>query len=121
VPIATRLDQYGRIVWETAAFAVGFHQGSANLSDPGNIVLSGHISSPAEGAVFSRLPEVKVGDGLILANSQGTILHRVRDRQIVPPTAIEFVAPTAAPIVTLLTCCPDRNYSQRLVVRAEPV
>jgi sortase A len=121
VPIATRLDQNGRIVWETAAFAVGFHQGSANLSDPGNIVLSGHISSPAEGAVFSRLPEVKVGDGLVLTNGQGTVLFRVRDRQIVQPTAVEFLAPTPAPIVTLVTCYPDRIYSQRLIVRAEPV
>ena len=61
IQLGTRLDRHGQIAWETASFAVGQHKGLAGPGQNGNMVLSGHISSPNEGAVFHGLPEMEVG------------------------------------------------------------
>ena len=120
VPLSTRYDR-GSLVWETAAFAVGHHAGSANPGEVGNVVLSGHISSPREGDVFRKLPQVKVNDGIIVSTAQQNYLYRVRDVKVVLPSAVEVLDPTDESVVTLITCVPDGVYSHRLVVRAEPV
>jgi hypothetical protein len=44
VPIGVRIDKDGQLVWETAPFAVGHHQGSSLPGAPGNVVLSRHLS-----------------------------------------------------------------------------
>lgn len=36
----------GKPVWDTAAFAVGYHRGTAEPGTRGNTVMAGHISSP---------------------------------------------------------------------------
>ena len=53
---------FGQIAWETAPFAIGQHKGLAGPGQNGNMVLSGHISSPNEGAVFHSLPDLKICD-----------------------------------------------------------
>ncbi|HLI26411.1 MAG TPA: sortase [Chloroflexota bacterium] len=118
VPISTRIDNRGSLAWETAAFAVGHHAGSANPGQVGNVVLSGHISSPHEGDVFRNLPRVQLGDGVIVVTAEQQFLYRVYDIQVVPPQAVEVLDPTDTSIVTLITCVPDGVYSHRLVVRA---
>lgn len=121
IPLGTRLDRMGQLVWETAAFAVGHHRGSANPGESGNLVLSGHISSPAEGAVFRQLPLVKPGDGLIIATTQQHHLYRVRDVRVVAPNAVDAMDPTSTSTATLITCVPDGIYSHRLVVSADAI
>jgi sortase A len=118
VPVSTRIDNRGSLAWETAAFAVGHHAGSANPGQVGNVVLSGHISSPHEGAVFRNLPRIQIGDGVIVATADQQYLYRVYDIQVVLPQAVEVLDPTDTAIVTLITCVPDGVYSHRLVVRA---
>ncbi|MFN0074122.1 MAG: sortase [Chloroflexota bacterium] len=121
VPLGTTIGKAGSTVWETAAFAVGHHRGSANPGEPGNLVLSGHISSPHEGAVFNKLPSLKVGDGIIVVTPHQHHIYVVRDIQTVKPTAIEVLNPTANSIATLITCVPDGVYSHRLVVQCDAV
>lgn len=117
--LRTQLDRAGSMVWETAPFAVGHHFGSANPGENGNVVLSGHISSPAEGNVFKNLPNLQVGDGIILMTSQQPYLYVVRETKVVNPNAIEVLSPTANPVATLITCVPDGIYTHRLVVRCD--
>ena len=121
VEIGTR-EEKGELVWETAKWAVGHHIGSANPGQIGNIVLSGHISSPIkkEGEVFKRLPDIEVGAAIVLQTEQRAYLYRVVDKRVVLPTAVEAMAPTATPTLTLITCYPDFIYSHRLVVTALP-
>jgi LPXTG-site transpeptidase (sortase) family protein len=119
ISIGTRVPSNAAPVWETAPFAVGHHRGTANAGEIGNVVLSGHISSPNEGAVFRRLPQLKIDDGVVLVTDQKSFLYRVRDIRVVLPTAIEVLDPTDVAVVTLITCVPDGVYSHRLVVRAE--
>ncbi len=121
VPVGTKTDAQGHILWETAAFAVGHHKGSGLPGESGNVVLSGHISSPREGAVFSKLPQVKPGDGVVVSTAERQFLYVVVDTKVVTPDAVEVLDPTDKAIVTMITCVPDGVYSHRLVVKAEAV
>jgi LPXTG-site transpeptidase (sortase) family protein len=121
VPIGTKTDAQGHILWETAAFAVGHHKGTGLPGEAGNVVLSGHISSPREGAVFSKLPQVKAGDGIVVGTAERQFLYVVVDTKVVTPDAVEVLDPTDKAMVTMITCVPDGVYSHRLVVKAEAV
>jgi sortase A len=121
LPLGTTRDRNGKLVWETVPFAVGHHEGTANPGEPGNVVLSGHISSPHEGAIFKRLPQVKAGDAIVVMTAQQPYLYRVRDTEVVTPAAVDVLKPTPDATLTLLTCVPDGIYSHRLVVRADAV
>jgi sortase A len=116
VPIGTYIDRRGELAWETAAFAVGHHRGTAGPGQAGNMVLSGHISSPGEGAVFRNLPNLKVGEGIIVRTEERQYLYRVTDVQTVTPRDVSVMAQTPEPTVTLITCVPDGIYSHRLIV-----
>ncbi len=121
VPIGTKTDDKGRILWETAAFAVGHHKGTGLPGETGNVVLSGHISSPREGAIFHNLTRVKEGDGVVVSTSDHQYLYVVKETKTVTPDAVDVLDPTDESILTMITCVPDGIYSHRLIVRAEAV
>ncbi len=117
----TKLDRHGQLAWETAPFAVGQHKGLAGPGQNGNMVLSGHISSPNEGAVFHHLPDLNVGEGVIVGTEERQYLYRVVDVKTVTPDEVSVLDQTPDPTVTLITCVPDGIYSHRLVVTARLV
>jgi sortase A len=121
IQLGTKLDRHGQLAWETAPFAVGQHKGMAGPGQNGNMVLSGHISSPSEGAVFHHLPELKVGQGVIVGTEERQYLYRVVDVRTVTPDEVSVLDETPDPTVTLITCVPDGIYSHRLVVTARLV
>lgn len=121
IQLGTKLDRRNQIAWETAPFAVGQHKGLAGPGQNGNMVLSGHISSPNEGAIFHNLPELKVGEGVIVATDERQYLYRVTDVKTVTPDQVEVLDQTPDPTATLITCVPDGIYSHRLVVTARLV
>jgi LPXTG-site transpeptidase (sortase) family protein len=121
IQLGTKLDRRGQIAWETAPFAVGQHKGLAGPGQNGNMVLSGHISSPNEGAVFHQLPDLKVGEGIIVGSEERQFLYRVVDVKTVTPDQIAVLDQTPDPTATLITCVPDGIYSHRLVVTARLV
>lgn len=121
VPIGTKTDDRGHILWETAAFAVGHHRGTGLPGEAGNVVLSGHISSPREGNVFNKLPQVAEGDGLIISTPDRQYLYVVKETKVVTPDQVDVLDSTDQSVATLITCVPDGIYSHRLIVRAESV
>ena len=121
IQLGTKLDRRGQLAWETAPFAVGQHKGLAGPGQNGNMVLSGHISSPNEGAVFHHLPDLKVGEGVIIGTEERQYLYRVVDVKTVTPDEVSVLDQTPDPTVTLITCVPDGIYSHRLVVTARLV
>jgi LPXTG-site transpeptidase (sortase) family protein len=121
IQLGTKLDRRGQLAWETAPFAVGQHKGLAGPGQNGNMVLSGHISSPSEGAVFHRLPDLKVGQGIVVATEERQYLYRVVDVRTVTPDEVSVLDQTPDPTATLITCVPDGIYSHRLVVTARLV
>ncbi len=121
IQLGTKLDRRGLIAWETAPFAVGQHKGLAGPGQNGNMVLSGHISSPNEGAVFHHLPDLKVGEGVIVATEERQFLYQVTDMKVVTPDQISVLDQTSDATATLITCVPDGIYSHRLVITAHLV
>jgi len=121
IQLGTTLDRKGQIAWETAPFADGQHKGLAGPGQNGNMVLSGHISSPNEGAVFHHLPDLKPGEGVIVSTEERQYLYRVVEVQTVTPDQVSVLDPTPDPTLTLITCVPDKIYSHRLVVTARLV
>jgi LPXTG-site transpeptidase (sortase) family protein len=121
IQLGTKLDRRGQIAWETAPFAVGQHKGLAGPGQNGNMVLSGHISSPNEGAIFHHLPDLKVGEGVIVSTDERQFLYRVTDVKTVTPDEVSVMDQTSDATATLITCVPDGIYSHRLVVTARLV
>ncbi len=122
-PVGVVVNPQGELEWETPKNTVGHNAGTASPGTPGNMVLSGHISSPIrhEGNVFNRLPELKLGDEVLVSTPEGAYTYQVVSRRVVEPTEVSVMDPTPQPAVTLITCYPDLIYTHRLVLRAEPV
>ncbi len=108
----------GKPVWETAAFAVGFHRGTALPGTRGNTVMAGHISSPVskKGDIFRRLPETRIGDRVEIYVGERRFTYEVAEVRTVAPTTVQVLNPTPDATLTLITCYPNYNYSKRLVV-----
>lgn len=101
-------------VWQTAAYAAGYHRGTARPGTVGNTVISGHKG--LDGAVFARLEELKVGDEIFLQAGPRLYRYVVADKRSVWPQQVEVMAQTSRPILTLITC--TAFDTQRLVVVA---
>jgi len=104
---------------------------SARPGMGGNAVLSGHLDYHDYGAaVFWRLKELQQGDLVEVRLDDGSVLrYQVSlklsyDARTAPVQ--EIIGPTGKEVVTLITCggtfdSGSRNYSHRLVVRADRV
>ncbi|MDP2727184.1 MAG: sortase [Dehalococcoidia bacterium] len=113
----------GEWQWERPKHAVGHLQGSVNPGQTGNIVMAGHIDSPirGEGQVFKRLPEIKIGDVVVMYTSVRAFAYQVVAKKVVLPSEISVLNPTPDETLTLITCVPDFIYSHRLIVTAKRV
>jgi len=96
---------------------VGQHIGSANPGETGNVVLSAH--NDIYGELFRHLDQLEKGDLIVLYTSQHAYTYVVSEAPIiVEPTAVEVMAPTDQPMVTLISCYPYLVDNKRIVVRA---
>jgi sortase A len=95
-----------------------------NTSTPdmgGNTVLVGHRFMYTSGqTTFYLLPKMKVGDTITVYWNKAKYSYIVKNMEVVPPTAIEVEAPTTEPMLTLYTCTPLWNPTQRFVIKATP-
>lgn len=102
--------------WEQLKKGVGQHIGSANPGENGNVVLSAH--NDVYGELFRYLDRLQPGDQVILYTQQRQYLYVVERTVIVEPTAVEVMASTGSPTVTLISCYPYLVDSERIVVFA---
>jgi LPXTG-site transpeptidase (sortase) family protein len=117
-------------VWQVAEYAVGQHRGSANPGEGDNIVLAGHVGG--YGKVFKNLFYINPGDQITLYSGGQQYLYTVQERLILTEEGVsheqqaanaQYIAPTGAEVVTLVTCWPAKGadkFTQRIVVRAVP-
>jgi len=103
--------------WEQLKKGVAQHIGSGNPGQPGNVVLSGH--NDIYGEIFRYLDRLAPGDLVILFTQQRQYVYVVVGTQIVEPTRVEVMAPTADATVTLISCYPYLIDNQRIVVIAK--
>ncbi len=102
--------------WEQLKKGVAQHVGSADPGESGNVVLSAH--DDVYGELFRNLDQLRPGDQVMLYTQQRQYVYLVERTEIVEPTAVEVMASTGAPTVTLISCYPYLVDKQRIVVFA---
>src|SRR5512138_2769663 len=102
--------------WEQLKKGVGQNIGSTNPGQNGNIVLSAH--NDVYGELFRYLDKLAPGDQVVLYTQQRQYVYVVDRTAIVEPTAVEVMASTGSPTVTLISCYPYLVDKQRIVVFA---
>jgi len=103
-------------------YAPGHYPGTAMPGEIGNFSVAGHRSH----AIFWDLDLVQPGDAVIVETRSRWYVYRVTQSRIVPPTALEVVAPVpnqpgvepTKAHLTITTCNPKWNNYERLVVHA---
>lgn len=103
--------------WEQLKLGVGHHLGSADPGERGNMVLSAH--NDIYGETFRHLADLELGDEVTVYAGEQPYRYVVTAKQIVEPTAVEVLAPTTKPVVTLISCYPYMVDSHRIVVVGE--
>lgn len=106
----------GRASWETAWRAAGHHLDSAMPGQPGNMVITGHVSVSDHSnlAVFSSLDRVEAGDVVEVHSGDQVFSYNVSKVLVVPPSAVKLLRSDSSATVTLVTCTSDLK--NRLVV-----
>ena len=102
--------------WEQLKKGVAQHLGTPNPGESGNIVFSAH--NDIFGEIFRHLDQLQPGDVISLYTSARQYTYVVTGTQIVAPTRVEVMAPTANAVVTLISCYPYLIDNQRIVVSA---
>lgn len=102
--------------WEQLKKGVAQHSGSADPGESGNVVLSAH--NDVYGELFRDLDKLHPGDQVMLYTQQRQYVYIVDRTELVEPTAVEVMASTGAPTVTLISCYPYLVDKQRIVVFA---
>jgi len=102
--------------WEQLKKGVGQHIGSTDPGQDGNVVLSAH--DDVYGELFRDLDKLQPGDQVIVYTQQRQYVYIVDRTEFVEPTAVEVMASTGAPTVTLISCYPYLIDKQRIVVFA---
>lgn len=102
--------------WETLKKGAGHHIGSADPGERGNCVISAH--NDIYGEIFRDLPDLKVGDEVAVHTQTQVYRYVVQQTRIIEPTEVEVMAPTQAPVLTLISCYPYGVDTHRIVVIA---
>lgn len=102
--------------WETAWQAAGHHIDSALPGQPGNMVITGHVSVADRSnlAAFSTLETAAPGDTIEVYSGAARYVYRVDRVMVVPPDAVHLLRSESVAAVTLITC--TRDLKDRLVV-----
>jgi sortase A len=102
--------------WEQLKKGVGQNISSANPGQDGNVILSAH--NDVYGELFRYLDKLQPGDQVVLYTQQRQYTYVVDRTAVVEPTAVEVMASTGSPTVTLISCYPYLVDKQRIVVFA---
>ncbi|HEX9389211.1 MAG TPA: class D sortase [Anaerolineales bacterium] len=102
--------------WEQLKKGVGQNVGSVNPGQAGNIILSAH--NDVYGELFRYLDKLAPGDQVVLYTQQRQYVYVVDRTAVVEPTAVEVMASTGSPTVTLISCYPYLVDKQRIVIFA---
>ena len=103
--------------WDALKQGIGHTIWSANPGEGGNCVLSAH--NDIFGAIFRRLPDVELGDEIIVHTEVGAFAYVVQATHIVEPTQVDLMEPTTEPRLTLISSYPYLVDNKRIVVVAE--
>lgn len=105
------------------AWAQGAWQQGSTPEQGSNTILSAHRFRylPPHRRTFYLLDKLVEGDMFSVFWNGKEYVYRVREQKVVSPNAVEILAPSKNPIITLVTCHPLFSTAQRLVVIGELV
>jgi sortase A len=102
--------------WEQLKKGIGQHIGTADPGQTGNLVVSAH--NDVFGETFRDLDKLKAGDQIVVYTAARAYTYLVTGSEIVDPTRVDVMDPTATPTLTLISCYPYRVDNKRIVVTA---
>ncbi|MCS7001815.1 MAG: class F sortase [Dehalococcoidia bacterium] len=123
-----RLDSLNEMVIPTDGDYAAWYAYSPPPGVPGNAIIAGHVDWAGRAGVFARLRDLAANDLVVVVASDGVARAFAVAQQRTFPVEnapMEWIfGPTPRPTVTLITCGGTfiparRDYSHRLVVRAE--
>lgn len=102
--------------------AVGWLAETARPSQPGNVVLVGHVYVE-NGAPFENLNQLEEGQEIRLVMGNTLYVYRVTGKRLVAPEDTSVLRSDARYLLTLITCAnydaQQKTYLSRLIVTAE--
>ena len=110
------IDDGGTPAYEVSWHAAGHMLNTALPGQPGNMVLTGHVSvaDPHNLAVFSKLDKVAKGDSVDVYSGTQVYHYKVSEVMVVAPDAVNVLRSRHGSTITLITCTHDLK--ARLVV-----
>jgi hypothetical protein len=116
IGVASSLDRLGRAPDGTVEVpsdwgVAGWYAPGPRPGDPGSAVILGHVDSKGGPAVFYRLPQLRRGDQIKIARTDGSVVRfAVQRTQQYPKVRFptdEVYYPTLTPALRLVTCGGD--------------
>jgi len=106
----------GQLQYDVPQLEAGQYVGSAAPGEAGNTVIGGHVSQRGSSGVFQTLPQVAAGDVVQVFRGDRVYRYFITEIRVVAADATDVMSPTQEATLTLITCFPDDNYAERLVV-----
>lgn len=106
----------GKLQYDVPRVEAGQYVGTASPGDTGNTVIGGHVANRGGSAVFEDLPGVKAGDVIQVYSGDRLFRYSVTEIKVVAADATAVMGQTHDATLTLITCFPGQDYSERLVV-----
>jgi LPXTG-site transpeptidase (sortase) family protein len=106
----------GELQYDVPVLEAGQYAGTAAPGDPGNTVIGGHVARRGASGVFQALPKVAAGDVVQVYRGDRIYRYFITEIRVVAADATDVMSPTQEATLTLITCFPDDNYAERLVV-----
>lgn len=114
IDLAVEEMQFGSTGWGVATRGASIASISARPGETGNIIIYSHNWR----RLFGPLQQVKIGDQVALATSDGaTYTYTIQSRSVVDPSQIDALRPTTSEVLTLYTCTGLLD-TKRLVLQA---
>ena len=108
--------QGGRLRYDVPQLDAGQYVGTAAPGQVGNTVIGGHVATRGNTAVFQHLPGVNAGDIIEVYSGDRKFRYSVTEIKVVAADATSVMSQTQDATLTLITCFPGQDYSERLVV-----
>ena len=106
----------GRLSYDVPLYSAGQYVGTAGPGEAGNTVIGGHVATRGNTAVFQDLPGVKAGDIVEVYSGDRKFRYSITEIKVVAADATSVMSQTQDATLTLITCFPGQDYSERLVV-----
>jgi len=106
----------GELLYDVPQREAGQYVGTAAPGEPGNVVIGGHVARRGFGGIFETLPNVVAGDVVEVYRGDRVYRYFITEIKVVAADATDVMGSTQDATLTLITCFPDDNYAERLVV-----